>query len=255
MNMPLFRDADILLEIVFKTMRKFPDENSRELAPNVFLQDGRIYAGSFWRDGEYIIRREPVGRGEPCQLFIPEDFTEIFCHHGKWLNYLGLERLILPFGRMILHASAVIYQGKAYLFSAPSGEGKSTQAFLWEKYLGAKLLNGDKVVIEITPDGAIAHGSPVAGSSGIYCNDSAPIAAVILLKKSLRNHISPVSERTAFLSLYSEAIKCNWDNNFNMQVLALAEQLQKKTPVYSLECLPEKSAVKCVLEKLERITP
>ena len=43
---------------------------------------------------------------------------------------------LLNFDGMMLHASAVILDGWAYLFSAPSGTGKSTHTALWRKVFG-----------------------------------------------------------------------------------------------------------------------
>ena len=51
-------------------------------------------------------------------------------------NYLALEHLFYRFGGLFLHSSHVSVGGRALLFSAPSGTGKSTQADLWEKTAG-----------------------------------------------------------------------------------------------------------------------
>lgn len=202
-------------------------------------------------NGEYILRQDPSGRGSPCRIFIPPSFADIFCENGNWMLYIGIEHMMLNFNRFFLHASAVIYQGKAYLFSAPSGGGKSTHAALWQQHFGAKLLNGDKVLIEVRDGQCIAHGSPVAGSSGIYERDSAPIAAVYLLKKEKENRVTPVSMRGALMALYSEAIKERKDPAFNGKLLDLIEKMLACVPVRTLACLPEKSAVECVLQKEE----
>ena len=197
--------------------------------------------------GESVLRQESSGRGSPCRIFIPPSFADTFCKNGNWLLYIPLPRMMLPFDRFFIHASAVKHQGKAYLFSASSGGGKSTHAALWQQHFGAKLLNGDKVLIEVRDGQCIAHGSPVAGSSGIYERDSAPIAAVYLLKKEKENQIYPVSPRAAFMQLYSEAIRDQKDPVFNTKLLDLITKTLSCVPVRCLGCLPEKSAVECVL--------
>lgn len=229
------RKPDILVEVLFGA--------APEGLPNVTER-------FFWREGEEIVRQE----GESCRLYIPESFSEDFCRQGKWLLYLGLERMLLPRKRLILHASAVIHQGKAYLFSAPSGGGKSTHAALWQTHYGAKLLNGDKVVIEVKDGVCMAYGSPVAGSSGIYENVGAPIAAIFVLHKAKYNQLTQLPKRSALLALYSEAIKCPDDPDFNTKLLDLLQGLQNTVPVFSLECLPEKGAGDCILTNLEGMT-
>ena len=234
------RKADILLEIQFRLV----DADSLQRAEKIH-----------WRDGEYIVCQEPAGRGTPCRLFLPPDFQEDFSRQGQWLNYIPMERLLLPFGRVILHASAVIYQGKAFLFSARSGGGKSTHAALWQEHFGGQILNGDKVILYAGEQGLMACGSPVAGSSQIYVPKCIPLAAVFLLKKAPHNRLLPVSQREAVLALYSETVKSARDPEFNSRVLDCVLSLKKETEVYLLECLPHKSAVECILQEKEGITP
>ena len=197
---------------------------------------------------EFIKPKESAGRGNPCRLLLPENISSSFCQHGCWLNCFPMEQLLLPWGRMILHASAVIYQGEAYVFAAPSGVGKSTHAALWEKHFGAKILNGDKVILHHGEHGVMASGGPVAGSSGIYQNETVPVVAVYLLKQGPENRLERVPKRTAILSLYSQAVKSYQDTDFNSKLLDLAVSLGKQLNIFSLECVPEKSAVECILK-------
>ena len=58
----------------------------------------------------------------------------------------------------------------------------------------------------------------------------------------------------AVLGLYGEAVKSARDAEFNSRLLDLIEKLRVQVPVLSLACLPEKSAVECVLQNNERMT-
>jgi len=52
--------------------------------------------------------------------------------------------------RLMTHGVAVSCDGKSFIFTAKSGVGKSTHAFLWQKYLGedrVKVINGDKPIL------------------------------------------------------------------------------------------------------------
>ena len=63
-------------------------------------------------------------------------------------------RELIGHGRFFLHASAVVYEDAAYLFSAPSGTGKSTHTALWrELFPGSYILNDDKPVLQPGPEG------------------------------------------------------------------------------------------------------
>lgn len=244
---------DIFLEVFIGGDPPYIESDAKRLSENVYILQDQIVQRYHWRNEEYIVRIDPVGRGTPCRLYIPAAFSDAFCANGNWLNYLALERLMISYRRVILHASAILYKGKAYLFTAPSGGGKSTHAALWEQYFGAEIMNGDKVVIQVDASGCKAFGSPVAGSSGIFRNIGAPIAAVFLLRKSCRNCISTQYRSKNYVSLYSEAVKSVWDMKFNRNLLDLLEIILETVPIFTLECTPEKEAVQCVLDYMERI--
>ncbi len=70
----------------------------------------------------------------------------------------------------------------AVLFTAPSGTGKSTQAELWRKHRGASIINGDCTLIAEDDGVFTAFGFPFSGTSGIFENRKAPIAAVVYLR-------------------------------------------------------------------------
>ena len=245
-----------------ENFRPFALETTPQGDPHIRLQvffgpqpEGQVPSHSFsWQGDEAICRFDPAVPGEPMRLYIPHSFADDFCTRGNWMLYMPLERMILGYDRFLLHASAVIHQGKAYLFSAPSGGGKSTHAELWRAHYGARILNGDKVVLEVQNGGCIAWGSPVAGSSGIYENLCASVGGIFVLHKAPHDRLTPTSKRAALLALYSETIRFGTDGDSNTRLLDLLEKLLSSVPVCSLECLPEKSAVDCILSNLEGMT-
>lgn len=228
-------------------------KKGERLAENIWQEGDKYIQRYCLREQEYLYRIEYIGRKEYCLLEVPESFADSFCNKGNLLLYLSMDRLLLPFRRIILHASAVIDQGKAYVFAAPSGGGKSTHASLWEKYRGAEILNGDKVIIEAGPDGCTAYGSPVAGSSGIYKKKGASVAAIIFLEIGSQNIARTEIKHKGYLKLYSGLIKSMWDEDYNCHLLELAETVIRTTPVVSLVCKADRGAVECVKDHLERM--
>ena len=204
----------------------------------------------YWDHGKSIYRLEASHAPEQITLVIPPEFQEKFAQNANWLLYLALERPLLHYGRLILHASAVLYHERAILFAAPSGGGKSTQAEIWEHSLHAKVINGDKVILYDNGTNLIAYGSPIAGSSGIYRNICAPVAAIVQLEKGSENTITPMTTRDRYLLLYSEAVKSDWDADFNRSLLRLASSYPQRTEYVRLRCLPDSSAAECLLHYL-----
>lgn len=230
---------DVLIEVFFGTGDVTASQNEM------------IHRITHCGDAVDILRIEPAVQGHPYRLVIPEKMADDACSHGNWLLYLPLERLLLPFQRVILHASAVIYRGEAYVFTAPSGTGKSTQAEIWHREYGAEILNGDKVVLAVENGRVTAYGSPVAGSSGIYKNSSAPVAAVIQLKQGDRNSIVNSNNRSGYFAIYSGLVKSRDDQAFNQRLLPHIEQILESIPVLTLTCRPDRQAAQCVLDCLD----
>ena len=187
--------------------------------------------------------------------------SALFCHYlpdsVKFLStskavvdLLGLESVMLHRHALLLHAAFIRSNGRGILFTAPSGTGKSTQASLWEKYMGAEILNGDRAGIRKIGDTWHAFGLPYAGSSNIYRNESAPLKALVLLRQAKENRISRISSAEAMRSIYPEITIHRWDPDFVAKALDLFLELCTDVPVYLLECLPDEGAVRTLEERL-----
>lgn len=203
-----------------------------------------------WKDGEYFFRVVPTGRERICRLFVPLGIAERFCVNANWMLFLMMERLLLPYGRIILHSSAVIHKGEAILFTAPSGTGKSTQASLWESHLGAEIINGDKVIIHADGGWPVAYGGPVAGTSRIFRDLQAPIKAIVYLRHGKNNEMTFLDQRHAFMALYSQAVKSPNDQGFNEALIPLIAKIAEKVPVADYTCQPHFSAVEYLRNRL-----
>lgn len=158
---------------------------------------------------------------------------------------LGIELLLADFGRVLMHGSIVRYHGRAVLFTGQSGAGKSTQAALWERYRGADVLNGDRAVLEIASP-ILAYGSPFAGSSDIYRNESAPVSAIVFLKQGKENQIREIHGREKLFTLYPRFLFTQWEPNLLQKQLPLFEQVIQQIPAYCLTCRPDEGAVELV---------
>lgn len=165
-------------------------------------------------------------------------------------NRIGMETLLLQHKGLLLHASLIKYKNKTIAFAGPSGVGKSTHADLWHRHLNAEVINGDRAALRKTAQGWSAYGSPYAGTSGIYKNDYAPLAAVVLLTQAQENRLSPLLPAEAFLRIYPELSVHHWDKDFVARATDLCLQLLTETPVYSLECRPDVDAALLVKKGL-----
>lgn len=161
---------------------------------------------------------------------------------------LQSERLLAKENAIIIHASYIEYEGRAILFTAPSGTGKSTQADLWKELRGASILNGDRAAIKHQDGKMYACGVPFAGSSDICENATLPLAAVVCLGQAEQTTIRKLKGFEAFRNLYEGCGVITWEEKHVEFVSEFIERLLKDVPIYCLNCTPDESAV-IALEK------
>lgn len=177
---------------------------------------------------------------------------EHFAHLGNSLYHTGWERILAHENRLILHASCVDAPCGGILFSGVSGIGKSTQAALWERHVGAEQINGDRPILRKKDGAWLAYGSPYAGSSGVHVNRSCSVRTVVLLQQAEENSIRRVNAAEAFRRIYAGLIVQPWDAAFVQRACDLTQTLVDELPVYELSCTPDARAVAVLKEKLEK---
>ena len=167
------------------------------------------------------------------------------------LNSLMMEHLIAENKGFIFHTSFIEYKGKAILFTAPSGTGKSTQADLWHKYRDAEIINGDRCAIRVIDNKLYAEGIPFAGSS-VYCKKrSLEIKAVVYLQQAKETTIRRLKGIEAFKKIW-EGISVNtWDKEDMNTVTEITAKLISEVPVYLLSCTPDETAVTALEKETE----
>lgn len=159
------------------------------------------------------------------------------------LNALATEHLVLGAGGVVLHASYIVHNGKAILFTAPSGTGKSTQADLWKNLRGADIINGDRAVIREVDGQTVACGIPFAGSSDYCENVTAPLAVIVYLDQAPKTQITRLTGFRAFRRVWEGCSVNTWDRADVEKATKIVENIVTRVPVYYLPCTPDESAV------------
>lgn len=143
---------------------------------------------------EWLKQQEPSLDDDNCEIICT---TESF-----YMQLLG-------YGGFMLHSSAVVMDGGAYLFSAPSGTGKSTHTALWLELFGerAAILNDDKPAILLREDGIFACGTPWSGKSDLNLNLCVPLRGICVLERSPENFIEPLPAEKAVYALLNQTLR------------------------------------------------
>lgn len=161
------------------------------------------------------------------------------------------------FNGMVLHGSAVVKDGKCYIFSGDSGAGKSTHTALWlQKYKDAYILNDDKPAVRITmPQKApTVYGTPWCGSSHTNRNTHAPLAAVIFVSHGIQqNHIEKVTSPAKAMALFLEQTAQAKNSDKMQKKLCTLNAVISHTPIFTAQLLPNISAVTAVENALNTL--
>jgi len=157
------------------------------------------------------------------------------------------------FDGFCLHASAVVFKGKAVLFSGPCGIGKSTHTSLWQQYFGperAVILNDDKPVLRLIKDTFYACGTPWSGKSPLNRNQCIPLHAIVFLKQAGENKIRRLSVLEAVRLMVYQSMRPEKSRKLMEGLLNLIGTLLEKIPVYELECTVSFAAVELAYQEL-----
>ena len=152
---------------------------------------------------------------------------------------------LVGFKGFMLHSSAVAYEGCAYLFSAPSGTGKSTHTEIWQRVFGedkAVIINDDKPVIRLSDDGKFyVYGTPWSGKTDKNINTKVPLQAVCFIERSIENKIKKVEAKDAVWMILNQTQRPDYEGAMD-NLLELLDKLLKEIPVYKLSCNMEDEA-------------
>lgn len=148
----------------------------------------------------------------------------------------------------ILHASYIVHEGKAILFCAPSGTGKSTQAHFWKNEKGAKIINEDRVIITKKDGVFYANGCWASGKSYICHNHTTQIKAVVLLAQGVTNRIEKIHLAKALRHIMNQSCFDETNSEQCENMLTYVLDLIEHTNVISYQCVNDISSV----EELEK---
>ena len=220
--------ADFCVEInsIFETTRTFCRdylcEGTPEISVTVSPEDI-----TFEREKS---EKEDKLEGIPVRQY-SDKYLETLAVYRKICTHL-LEREVLLF-----HGSAIAVDGVAYLFAAKSGTGKSTHTALWRQVFGerAVMINDDKPLLKIMPEGVLVCGTPWNGKHGLGCNKMVPLKAICILERAEQNTITPMDATEALPMLMQQSFRTGTTGG-TVLLFDILEKLTERVQLYRLGC-------------------
>ena len=161
-------------------------------------------------------------------------------------------RNILKHNGILLHSSCVVEDNKAYLFSAPSGTGKSTHTSLWlEVFEDAYILNDDKPAIIYKDNILYAAGTPFSGKHDISKNLLIPIKGICFIERSKENWIKEIDSNQAIFEILNQTERVPYEEDMNL-ILEHISNIVTNTKIYKLGCNISTEAVYTSYNKMSK---
>lgn len=172
-------------------------------------------------------------------IVYPDGYLETLAVYRQLAEWLTEEQQTV-----LMHGAVVAVDGKAYMFCAPSGTGKTTHVIRWMRLFRKRaiIVNGDKPLIAIPETGdVVAYGTPWDGKEHWSTNTSAPLAGIAILERSETNHTERMHPVKAFTELL-RFVHYRHDKVSTSAAMALIARMIERVPVYNLACNMENDA-------------
>ncbi len=171
----------------------------------------------------------------------------------EMLEYMGMGtafyKELLGYDGMMLHASAVALNGEAYLFSAPSGVGKSTHTEKWlEVFPNAVIINDDKPALRKIDGKYYAFGTPFSGKNDISVNKGYPVKGICFLDRG-ENTIERLDKESALKPLFNQTIRPVDEGKMDL-LCDRVDDILKCVPFYVMHCDVSENAVKMAYNEM-----
>ncbi len=207
---------------------------------------------SFWFDDTYEYRVyhfkneiHYVSKKDDQHVTIKviESYYDTFMSEFRPWFQIHLEEFCLENEAITLHSASIEYRGKAILFTAPSGTGKTTQTNLWHDYVkGISDINADRTLLQKTNHDYKACGFPLYGGV-LRCEQKArTIEAIVIVRQGKQNVIHELSLHEKISLIYSECTVPNIDRYVSKAMDLVIDMIQN-VKIVLYYCNMEKEAV------------
>lgn len=142
---------------------------------------------------------------------------------------------LLRFNATCFHGAAFLWRGKAWIFTAPSGTGKTTQYVLWKQLYGEEItmICGDKPFLRLDDAGKLrVYSSPWRGKENMGNDISAELGGIVYLAKSPENTLLRLTPKEAMIPLYTQFLSRKETEEYAEKILEIESVMLQQIPVY-----------------------
>ncbi len=220
------------------------------------LPTTRLHFGTLARPvegNEYDVYVTPE-RLAKARETMPADYSNNYVEY-RTLTELS-SHVLIRFGCCFFHAVSFCWRERAWLLTAPSGTGKTTQFLNWQRLHPGEItmICGDMPVLEQRDDGTVwVHPSPWNGKEdlGDRNHPPMPLAGIVLLKRGPENAISRLSAADAIPTLFSQFILLPDTADEILGLASLTDAVLRTAPVWELTNRGDDASTELLRQTLE----
>lgn len=186
---------------------------------------------------DFTVRVSPEELAEEDKGGMSPEYLEFIC------AYRHIAERMPDYDAFVFHGAAVEMDGLAYLFTAPSGTGKTTHIRLWRNHFGRQVqfLNGDKPILRKTEQGFTACGTPWRGKENLGSNGERPLRGICMLRRGPVDEIAPAKPEE-LIRFLTRQIYFPQDPERLEKLLKLVDDCCRSVPIWSMSCTPTPNA-------------
>ena len=132
-----------------------------------------------------------------AEMFLSRKFSDELDRHG--IGPAMLSPFLANFDACLLHASAIVHQGRAAVFIAPDAGGKTTASSLAPN---GSVIGDDQILLRRISGGFQVSGTP--WGLQIDSNLRAPLAGLFILEKAQKFSLAPITSADLVSCLWQE---------------------------------------------------
>lgn len=155
--------------------------------------------------------------------------------------------VLLPFARVMFHGVSFLWRGKAWLLTAPSGTGKTTQLRHWQRLWPEDIgvINGDKSVLAREEDGSFrVYPSPWTGKEKDAGDLSGPLGGIVVLQQADHNAIRRLEPGESVLRIFEQFLILDDSLDVLRAAGEMEASLLEKIPVWLLDNLGDEASAR-----------
>lgn len=167
-----------------------------------------------------------------CQQLLPDEKTPEYVE-SKGLIPLT-SAFLLSHDCCIFHGVSFLFRDNAWIFTAPSGTGKTTQFVNWKKKHPeeVQIICGDMPLLEKKQNNIIVHPTPWNGKEKMGGYISASLRGIVILEQGNENIIKKTTAKDGIYELFRQFVFTPETKEEILTVTALIEFIFSNCQVY-----------------------